>query len=361
MEFQFQVPTKIIVGKDCVQKNAALFAALGKCAAIVKSGSAEKNGALADILQALEAQEISYTICENVPPNPTPENVAGLLGYAPDTDFIIAVGGGSAMDAAKGVAVLAVNDMPAMGLYQKPYANQPLPVVAIPTTCGTGSEVTAVSVLEVGDTKKSVSGPELFPQIALLDAKYLKTLPLHVAIDTSLDALAHCVEGYLILDSWATEMCAEQAFAYFASYKDALKERSFTEKEQEKMLYTSTLGGIVISMAGTSAVHTIGYPLTVHRDIPHGRACALTLGKYVEFSYDAKKEKIDKMCELLKVDGVKGFQNLILALLPEKASFTEEEIMRYADISAADAIKKKNTKPITKEDILKIYRESLLK
>ena len=97
----------------------------------------------------------------------------------------------------------------------------------------------------------------------MLDAEYLKTLPWEITADTALDALAHCVEGYLILDSLAAEMCAEQAFTYFASYKKSLIGRSFTEDELELMLYTSTLGGIVISMAGTSAVHTIGYPLTV--------------------------------------------------------------------------------------------------
>lgn len=360
MEFQFQVPTKIIVGRDCVKKNAALFASMGKRTAIVKSGSAGKNGALEDVVRTLEEQDISYHVCENVPPNPTPEDVASLLGYAPDFDFIVAVGGGSAMDAAKCVAVLAVNDIPAMDLYKRPYACRPLPVVAIPTTCGTGSEVTAVSVLEVGDTKKSVSGPELFPAAALLDAEYLKTLPWEITADTALDALAHCVEGYLILDSLAAEMCAEQAFTYFASYKKSLIGRSFTEDELELMLYTSTLGGIVISMAGTSAVHTIGYPLTVHRNIPHGRACALTLGEYVAFSYDVKKKKIDKMCALLQVDGVEGFQEMIRRILPAFPSFSKEEIIRYTDISAADAARKKNTKPVSKEDILRIYSASLL-
>lgn len=360
MEFQLQVPTKVIVGKECVRKNEALFASLGKRAAIVRSGSAGKNGALEDITAALEAQDISYHVCGNVPPNPTPEDVAALLGYAPGFDFIVAVGGGSAMDAAKGVAVLAANDIPALNLFDKTYENKPLPVIAVPTTCGTGSEVTAVSVLEVGDTKKSISKPELFPVAALLDAKYLKTLPPQVVADTALDALAHNVEGYLILDSWATDMFAERAFANFSSYKGALCKHIFTDDELELMLYTSTLGGIVISMAGTSAVHTIGYPLTVHKDIPHGRACALTLGEYVAFSYDVKKEKIDRMCGLLKVDGVESFKQMIRELLPEVPKVSEEELTRFADISAGDAARKKNTKPVSKGDIMRMYLASLL-
>lgn len=360
MEFQLQIPTKIIVGKDCVKKNAAVFGSLGKRAAIIKSGSAEKNGALADIRKALDEAGVAFHICPNVPPNPSPDDVAELLGYAPDMDFVVAVGGGSAMDAAKGVAILAVNDIPAMGMYKKPFANRPIPVVAIPTTCGTGSEVTAVSVLTVGDTKKSVSAPELFPVCALLDATYLRSLPIQVTLDTALDALAHCAEGYLIMDSPATEMFAERAFEYFASYRAALEKREFTHEDLERMIYASTLGGIVISMAGTSAVHTIGYPLTVHRDIPHGRACALTLGEYVVFSYDTHKEKIDRMCTLLNVDGVDGFCAMIDALIGEKPKFEKEELERYADISAEDAAKKKNTKPVSKGDILRMYFASLL-
>ncbi|WP_066686905.1 iron-containing alcohol dehydrogenase [Christensenella intestinihominis] len=360
MEFQLQVPTKVIVGKDCVGRNGALFSSFGKRAAIIKSGSAGKNGALSDVVKALEGQGISYHVCGNVPPNPSPEDVAALLGYAPGFDFIIAVGGGSAMDAAKGVAVLAVNDLPPMGLFDKSYAVKPLPVVAVPTTCGTGSEVTAISVLEVGDTKKSFLSPDLFPAAALLDAKYLETLPAQVAVDTALDALSHCVEGYLIQDSWATELFAERAFANFAAYKDALYKRAFSGDELELMLFTATLGGIVISMAGTSAVHTIGYPLTVRKGIPHGRACAFTLGEYVAFSYDTKKEKIDRMCTLLKVNGVEGFQEMIRGLLPGKLEISREELEQYTDISAQAAIGKKNTKPITKGDILNIYLASLL-
>ncbi len=360
MEFMFQVPTKIIVGTDCVVKNAALLSSYGKRAVIVKSGSAEKNGAFADVCAALEQGNVHCHVCANVPPNPTADDIAGLLGYAPDFDFVVAVGGGSAMDAAKGVAVLAVNDMPANKLYDKSYEKRPLPVVAVPTTCGTGSEVTQYSVLTEGETKKSFSGTDLFPVVALLDASYLETLPDYVTVDTALDALAHCVEGYLILDSWATEMLAESAFRNFAAYKEALFARKFEKEQLELMLYTSTLGGLVISMTGTSAVHTIGYPLTVKKDVPHGRACALTLGKYIEFSYQEKREKIDKMCSLLEVDGVQGFQKMLSAMLPDKPSVTEEELKQYTELAAEDAIRKKNARPITKTDIFKLYMGSLL-
>ena len=88
MEFTFQIPTKIIVGEDCVKKNASLLSSFGKRAVIVKSGSAGKNGALSDLCAALEQEDVCYHVCENVPPNPSPEDVAKLLGYAPNFDFI---------------------------------------------------------------------------------------------------------------------------------------------------------------------------------------------------------------------------------------------------------------------------------
>lgn len=359
MDFIFQVPTEIIVGKGCIKKHADVFSKLGKKALVVRSGSTEKNGSLADILDAMKQQGIVAKTLPSVPPNPTPEDVQGLLGYAPEFDFVVAAGGGSALDAAKGVAILAVNDVPPAAMYEKTYQNKPLPIIAVPTTCGTGSEVTAVSVLTVGDSKKSFSSPDILPKTAFLDAEYLKTLPRRVMLDTALDALSHSAEAYLLAESWSNDMIAEQAFRNFARYKDALISGEVTDEQRELMLYTATLGGLAIYVGGTSAVHTMGYPITVLKGIPHGRACALTLGEYIEFVYDAKKEKIDTMCALLGVDGIGGFQKLLRELIGQTVTCTEEEIREFVDIAAGPAMKKRNAKPIAKEDVLKLYCRAL--
>ncbi len=359
MEFTFQVPTEIIVGQGCIRKNAEKFSQFGKKALVVKSASAEKNGSLADIMHALREQGIEGKVLDSVPANPTPEDVQALCGYAPEFSFVVAVGGGSAIDAAKGVAILAANDVPPSAMYDKSYRNTPLPVIAVPTTCGTGSEVTAVSVLTVGESKQSFSSPDLLPKAAFLDAGYLKTLPMRVMLDTALDALSHSVEAYLLADSWSNDMIAEQAFRNFAKYKEALARREFTDEDRALMLYTATLGGIAIYVGGTSAVHTMGYPITVLKDVPHGRACALTLGEYIGFVYDANKEKVDTMCKLLQVDGIRGFQEMLKGLIGETAVYTEEEIRGFVEIAAEAAMKKKNAKPITREDIFALYCKAL--
>ena len=359
MDFTFQIPTEIIVGTDCIKKHADVFTRFGKKALVVKSGSTEKNGSLGDILEALKGREIEAKVLASVPPNPTPEDVQGLLGYAPAFDFVVAVGGGSALDAAKGVAILAVNDVAPMAMYDKSYNNKPLPIIAVPTTCGTGSEVTAVSVLTVGDSKQSFSSPDILPKVAFLDAEYLKTLPERIMLDTALDALSHSAEAYLLAQSWSNDMIAEQAFRNFAMYKDALLNREVTDQDRELMLYTATLGGLAIYVGGTSAVHTMGYPITVLKDVPHGRACALTLGEYIEFVYDAQKEKIDTMCRLLHVEGISGFKKLLRDLIGQTVSYTEEEIQEFVDIAALPAMKKRNAKPITKDDIFKLYCSAL--
>ncbi len=359
MEFTFQIPTEIIVGQGCIKKNAEKFLQFGKKALIVKSGSAEKNGSLADILAVLEEQGIEARVLASVPPNPSPEDVQALCGYAPEFAFVVAVGGGSALDAAKGVAILAVNDVCADAMYDKSYQNRPLPLIAVPTTCGTGSEVTAVSVLTVGNSKQSFSSPDVLPKIAFLDADYLKTLPMRVLLDTALDALSHSAEAYLLVDSRSNDMIAEQAFRNFAKYKDVMLRGEFSDEDRELMLYTATLGGLAIYVGGTSAVHTMGYPITVLKGIPHGRACVLTLGEYIAFVYDAKKEKIDTMCALLGVDGITGFKELLKSLIGETVTYTQEEIRNLVEIAAEPAIKKRNAKVITREDIFDIYCAAL--
>ncbi|MEA4853968.1 MAG: iron-containing alcohol dehydrogenase [Christensenella sp.] len=351
MEFVFQVPTKIIAGEECLVRHKELLAGLGKKALIVKSGSAEKNGALSDIRTAMDSIGIAYHICNNVSPNPTPQEVRDLQGYDPSYDFIVAVGGGSALDAAKGVAVLTVNDIPAQALYEGNFKTAPLPMIAIPTTCGTGSEVTAVSVLTVGETKKSFGNPGILPKIAFLDPRYLKTLPRRVMLDTALDALSHNAEAYLILDSAPTEMVAEEAFRQFADCIAALKSGEVNDEDRSRLLYIATLGGIAIYAAGTSAVHAMGYPITTLAGVPHGRACAYTLGEYVEFAYDARRAKVDKMCALLKVDGVSGFQQMLSQLMGDKPVFTSKELDKLTGICVAPAVAKPSAKKLTAADV----------
>lgn len=197
-DFSFFMPTRIIYGAGSIKAEAESLV-LGKKALIVTGRkSAKASGALDDVLAALSTD---YVIFDQVENNPRVDTTVrgGKLARDSGCDFVIAIGGGSPLDAAKAIAVLAVNDVEPLTLYTDGWSNKALPIAAVPTTAGTGSEVTQYAVLTIDEeeTKKGLRGPDLFPTKAFLDPKYTQSLPLDVTVDTAVDALSHLVEGYL--------------------------------------------------------------------------------------------------------------------------------------------------------------------
>ena len=198
---QLYMPTKVYSEENCVAAHAKELATLGMKAMIVTGrSSAKKTGALQDVTAALDAYGTAYMIFDKVEENPSIETVmqARDLAVEAGVDFCIGIGGGSPMDAAKAIALMAAN--PEVG-EDVLYAAQPLPylpVACVPTTCGTGSEVTPYAILtrHAQRTKKSISY-RIYPELALLDAKYLKTMPRTALVNTCVDALAHLVESFL--------------------------------------------------------------------------------------------------------------------------------------------------------------------
>lgn len=362
MELTWSVPTRVILGDGCIEKNADRLAGIGKRAFIVTSPSSAKNGSLHDLKDAFGKQGIAYMVWDQTRPNPALASVGeiGREARAFGCDFVVGLGGGSAMDAAKGAAVLAANDMPPEGLYAQPYENKPLPVIAVPTTCGTGSEVTAVSVLTVGDNKKSFKTEDVIPRIAFLDARYIDRLPHGITVETAVDALSHAAEGYLMVDSWASDMLAEEVFAFFAACVPSLLSGQYDHEIRERLLFMAMLAGLVIVTTGTSAVHAMGYALTTLRDIPHGRACGLLLGEYTAFTYAAKKEKTDRMLSFLDVPDPEGLKKLLADLLGEGEAFSAEELERYTEITYRSAIPRANPVKMEKKDVLDLYKKALL-
>ncbi len=362
MELKWNIPTRIILGDECILKNAALLAQTGRRAFIVTSPSSGKNGSMEDLIKAFSAHGIQYAVYDKTPPNP-PLDVVGEMGRAARAfgcDFVVGLGGGSAMDAAKAAAVLAANDMEPEGVYRQPYPSRPLPVVAVPTTCGTGSEVTAASVLTVGDMKKSFKSDDVIPQIAFLDARYIDRLPHGITVDTAVDALAHAAEGYLMKDSWVSDMLAERVFEFFAAAAPALKSGAYTHAVREQLLFMSTLAGLSIVITGTSAVHAMGYALTTRRGLPHGRACGVLLGEFLIQNYSVRRGKIDKMLTLMGLETVKDFKTLFGSLLGQTEVYSEKELEEFTEITYMSAITRANPTPMTKEDVLALYKKALL-
>lgn len=365
MEFKFQIATKAFLGRDCVKKNRTEFGRYGERALIVCGrNSAKASGALKDITDVLTELGKEYEIYDKVENNPTLENVkeGGEAARAFGADFIVGIGGGSPLDAAKAVAVLAVNDIEPLDLYKNTFAAKPLPILAVPTTAGTGSEITPYSILTRKDmqTKMSFGNEDTFPRAAFLDAAYTESMSYETTVDTAIDALSHAVEGYLSKRSTAvSDIFAVEAIEAFGKCIKALLGRNIDFNVREKLLYASMLGGMVISHTGTTIVHGMGYSLTYFKNIPHGRANGLLMKEYLKFNYDASKTKIDKVLQLMKLEDIEGFGRVIDSLMPCESSFTEEELRMYASLAIKQRSAGFNIRSVTEEDLLEIMKRSL--
>lgn len=329
---QLFMPTRVIMGKGCIKENASLFSDFGKKAFIVTGKtSAEKSGALGDIIATLKSRAISYEVFNEVENNPSVETcfTGGQKAKAFNADFVIAIGGGSPMDAAKAVAAYAANDMAPMDIYGT-IKNKPLPLICVPLTAGTGSEVTPYSVLTVKEieNKKSFSHPESFSKIAFLDPTYLESLPRSVLLDTTADALSHALESMLCKrTSDISNVYAEAALKAFGKLiPDVIDHKP----DFEKLLFASSLAGMAIAHTGTVVVHSMGYLLTYHKDVPHGRANALLLPGFLELCAKHVPERLEPVLKAFGAENVEDLCDLIKKLIPEQVSLTQDEVKVFA-------------------------------
>jgi len=366
MHFKFFIPTKIFMDEQCIIKNASEFKKIGSHAIIVIGKSSRINGALADTTAALESEKVSYIINDETEPNPSLECVEKIGRHARESNinFVIGIGGGSVLDIAKAISVLATNDIDGEKLYTNRFANKPLPLVTVPTTAGSGSEVTPYSVLTLTNlnTKKSFGNESMFPVICFLDASYTVTLPHNVTIDTAIDALSHAVEGYLTEKSTPiSDLFALEVVRLFAKNVENLKSGNLTYQSREELLYAAMLSGMIIVHARTLAVHAMGYALTIFKNIPHGPANGLLLESYLEYCYAHCKNKVDMLLRYMGLEDTKQFGSVINDLLKNDINFTEDELRKYSSLVSVSASEKPNPRLVTEESVYEIYYNSLLK
>lgn len=245
---------------------------------------------------------------DGVEPNPrsTTVNKAGELIRRETPDLIIALGGGSAMDAAKAVALLATNpgcieDYEGKGKYKR----SPLPLLAIPTTCGTGSEVTWVSVINdpARRFKMSIKGPDMFPRVALVDPDLLMSLPKPVVAATGCDALTHAIEAYTVKPaSPMTDLFAGRAIRNITgSIETAVQDIVNETGARENLMLGSTLAGIAFGNSDVGAVHCISESIGALFDVPHGVANAVFLPHVMKFNLPACIGRYAEIADMMNI------------------------------------------------------------
>ena len=278
------MPTRLYTGDGCIALHANELCGLGSTCAIVTSKHAAKaSGALDDVTKAFEEVGIEFVVWDGVTENPPVAACAEAGRYAAEhgAQFICGIGGGSALDAAKAVAVFAANPTIDEALfYAKAWDNVPLPIMLVGTTAGTGSEVTKVSVLtDAAARKHSIHDDRLYAALAFGDSKHTHTCSNAVTLSCGVDVLAHAAESYF--SRKADEISRAYAVRAIRLAMDPLalaaqgKELS---AEMRRQLYeASILGGFAINTTGTCFPHNVGYYLTENYGVPHGFACATFL------------------------------------------------------------------------------------
>lgn len=363
MEFSFHMPTKVFFGINSVDKHSHELKKLGKrCLVVCGHRSAEINGSLSDISRALKKEHIEFEVFNEVEPNPSIKTVTkgGLKASEYGADFIIGIGGGSPMDAAKAIAITAKNDF-SEDVFTQSYKNKALPVVTIPTTAGTGSEVTQYAILtdESAETKRGIAHPEIFPVYSFLDGKYMNSLPTEQTINTVIDAFSHAAEGYLA--ARATPMSdglALESIRIIGSFLSKLDKDMLTVEDRDSLLYASMLAGIVIAQTGTTICHGMGYSLTYFKAMDHGRANGVLFPAFLRHCMKAQEGKVTTMLTTLGFHSIEEFELTIGKLFGERVTLTEDELEVFSE-KASKTGNVQNTMPKpTKEDIVKMFYDS---
>jgi alcohol dehydrogenase class IV len=366
MKFQYFMPTRIFGGERCLAEHGAALKQLGTKALIVTGKhSAKAGGSLDDAVKALAVNGQSFCLYDKVMSNPTIACVCEGASAAVSNgcDFVLAIGGGSPMDAGKAMALLAAQEkpVPPAEIFSASYARA-LPVAAVPTTAGTGSEVTPYAILtnDAAESKTSIATPLIFPRFAFLDAVYMRSLPKNVTVNTVVDALSHAVEGMLSARaSSVSDALAKESIALIASCIAATGLSDPHDETRRKLLTASTLAGMVIANTGTTAVHALGYSLTYYKNIDHGRANGLLLARFLAFIERTKRERIAEILSCMRLKTVDDFARLLDGLLGEREKLSAAEIEHYAAKAAKAANISNCVVRPEKGDLVEVLQASL--
>lgn len=262
-----------------------------------------KCGIVGKIEEVLEKNQTPYEIDVEVKPNPTIENVTyGLeLFNKSQADFIIAVGGGSVIDTAKAIAVIANNpenaDVVSLEGVDKS-KNMAVPIIAIPTTAGTGSETTMDYVITNTKEKRKMAcmDSKVVPVAAILDTEIMASLPLKLTAATAMDALTHAVESYLSLGAFSfSEMLSLKAVSLISENFLKVLENPDDYEIRKELAIAQYMAGMSFTNVGLGIVHSMAHPLSAFYDVPHGVANALILPFVLEYNATACPDKMKKL------------------------------------------------------------------
>ncbi|AWD68929.1 MULTISPECIES: iron-containing alcohol dehydrogenase [Acinetobacter] len=379
--FQFQTVPNIIAGLGTIRELHQILQK-GKYVRVLlvtDQGMITQN-LHEEVLYIINEAGLDYAIYADVQADPPEHIIADAISFArqEQIDVVIGFGGGSSLDVAKIIAVLShpqqtqcLNELYGIDQIEGPR----LPLILIPTTAGTGSEVTPISIVTTGETTKTgIVSPLLFADIAILDASFTRGLPKHITAATGIDAMVHAIEAYTskIKKNPYSDMLAKQALKLLNNNLTRVLDDGDDLEARQNMLVGSMLAGQAFANAPVGAVHALAYPLGGHFHLSHGHSNAIVLTEVLKFNAPAAKQKYAELMTWLDPhskgchDGltdlfIDHFNNhLQRSGLPLKLAQLDipEHILM---ILAKDAMKQtrllqNNPRDMTVEDALQIYQ-----
>ena len=337
-----------------------------------------KFGVTKKVIDVLEGAGLDYEIYSNIKPNPTIENVqTGVEAFKKSgADYLIAIGGGSSMDTAKGIGIVIANpefeDIRSLeGV--APTKNKSVPIFAVPTTAGTAAEVTINYVItDVEKNRKMVCvDPKDIPVVAFVDPEMMSSMPKGLTAATGMDALTHAIEGYITAGAWElSDMFHLKAIEIISrSLRNAVAN---TPEGRADMALGQYVAGMGFSNVGLGIVHSMAHPLGALYDTPHGVANAIILPTVMEYNAPATGEKYREIARAMGVQGVdsmtqeeyrKAALDAVRKLSEDvgipadlKAIVKEEDIPFLAQSAYDDACRPGNPRETSVEEIAELYK-----
>ena len=369
-------------GKGAIQEIAGEVTRRGFRKAFVCSGpTLYKHGVTKKVTDVLEQAGCPYEVYTNIKENPTIENVQdGVKAYkASGADFIVALGGGSPMDTAKAIGIIINNpefeDVRSLeGV--APTKNPSVPIIAVPTTAGTASEITINYVITDTEKRRKFVCVDThdIPIVAVVDPDMMSSMPKGLTAATGMDALTHAIEGYITKAAWEmTDMFHLKAIELISSSLRGAVEN--TPEGREGMALGQYVAGMGFSNVGHGIVHSMAHALGAVYDTPHGVANAILLPTVMEFNADATGEKYRDIAKAMGVQGTetmsqeeyrKAAVDAVRKLASDvgipkdlKGIAKEEDVRFLSESAVADACAPGNPKEATLEDIEMLYRKLL--
>lgn len=376
----FSIPTHVLIGKEALKEAKVYLKKLGNRAFIVTGKHVGKSPMIEQLKKILQEIEVAYYVFDGITGEPTDKMISeGVALYqSTGSKYCIGIGGGSPLDAAKAIAAMAVNPGKIADYMGKEITGEVPPIVAIPTTAGTGSEATKFTIVtdESTDVKMLLKGECLIPKIAIIDSDFTHDMPKSVTKATGMDALTHAIEAYTSKKAFSlTDTFAISAIKRILTYLPIVYENGYDIEAREQMAIAAYEAGVCINNSSVTIVHGMSRPIGALFHVPHGISNAMLLKTCLEYALDGAYEQfatLGRECNLANKEdsdevAAKKFLQKIEELCTKLEIPTLEQygidkskfhsvVEKMAEDAIASGSPANTRKSVSEEDCIRLYQ-----